>query len=399
MWEKDTLGLLQPVIESARKELSDMEFDDIPIALRRVEKSSARRLPPPLARTVVDELVGNDRFRASVHERYTDTSDVDEDLDAFLVDPEDGLVRLEGRVKASRTARGEGELRSANARIDRLTSQLAEAKRRFEAQRKSHASELADARDASVKDSARLRRRGKELGNEIAALKSQVSDLEEVVVELRQQIADAETAMAKSNERARKRAVESSNAARKPVLDGMSSNPLEFAQWLDTIERNARPYRQKEMLAVDESVRPLLQVPAGVAPDSGTAMGALIDQRPRSVILDGYNIAGHLHGEEFATRDARDDVIERAGRLARRTSAEIIVVFDGPDDEERREFRSADGISVRFSRGEKADDLIAGMVRDDPDRIVVISSDRELRERCTIPGCVPVWSSAFLDWR
>jgi len=76
----------------------------------------------------------------------------------------------------------------------------------------------------------------------------------------------------------------------------------------------------------------------------------------------------------------------------------VIVVFDGPDEDGRDGFRSSEGVSVRFSRGEEADDTIVDLVHTDPYRTVVVTNDRELRDRCSIDGCVPVWASAFVAW-
>jgi predicted RNA-binding protein with PIN domain len=123
-----------------------------------------------------------------------------------------------------------------------------------------------------------------------------------------------------------------------------------------------------------------------------------LEQRPDRFILDGYNIAGEIHNAEFSTRSARDDVVHRAGRLARCTEAEVLVVFDGQDDQASSGFRTSEGVIVRFSRGEKADDVIVALVAGDAMRTVVVTNDRELRDRCTATDCVPIWSTAFVEW-
>ena len=164
------------------------------------------------------------------------------------------------------------------------------------------------------------------------------------------------------------------------------------------VERTARPFRTKDLSIGSPEVLDPLRVPAGISPESSSTLTSLIEQFPVRFIIDGYNVAGEIHGERFATREARDDVVSRAGRLARSSDAEVVVVFDGPDEDGRKSFRSSPGVSVRFSRGEQADDTIVDLVHAEPLRNVVVTNDRELRDRCTIEGCVPVWATAFVEW-
>ena len=63
--DKRSLAMLNPVVESAREELADIEQDDVPASLRKAARSSARRLPPPLARSIVQELTRSESFRIS----------------------------------------------------------------------------------------------------------------------------------------------------------------------------------------------------------------------------------------------------------------------------------------------------------------------------------------------
>lgn len=180
--------------------------------------------------------------------------------------------------------------------------------------------------------------------------------------------------------------------------DATPADPLELARWLDTLERRVRPFRTREAPEGVEEVLESLRIEHGVTPDSGDALESLISQRPRRFILDGYNIGGEIDASNFSTRLARDNVIARAERLSRSTDAEVLIVFDGPDDDGRTGFRSSAGVVVRFSRGDKADDVIADLVATDPHRVVVVSNDRDLRRRCAVDGCITIWSTAFLEW-
>lgn len=396
--DKHTLAELQPVIESARKVLADMEHDDIPASLRKVAKSSARTLPPPFAKSVIRELTNSERFRQSVSEQYEEKNPVDEDLVAFLADPEQGMDRIAERANASKDLEKQTDLRSANRRIAELGASLAEAKARISALRAQHVGELADARSSVSDGQIRAEARVEKLASALSAKDDEVKALTEELGGLADELASAEGRLISAVERGRRRQDPANRSPQGLRSDATPSDPLELALWLDNIERNMRPYREREEAGVAAASVDPLRVDPGIAPDSGSALASLVEQRPSRFILDGYNIAGEINASGFSTRVARDDVIRRAGRLARSTEAEVLVVFDGPDDEGRSGFRSMDGVLVRFSRGNKADDVIAALVASDPTGTVVVTNDRELRSRCTVDGCIPIWSTAFLEW-
>jgi len=64
--DRHAIAVLQPVIICARSVLADMEFDDVPVALRKIATSSARTLPPPFAKSVIRELTTK-RIRMANH--------------------------------------------------------------------------------------------------------------------------------------------------------------------------------------------------------------------------------------------------------------------------------------------------------------------------------------------
>lgn len=392
--DRTLLEALQPVIQAARHALADMDSSDIPASLRKVARSSERTLTPPLARLVVDALVEKAWFRDDVAERLgTD----DPLLSAFLEDPESASLETSDRIRALRESSIAEKLESTKKRVADLTDQLAEAKRRLRTTRASHRDELARARSSGTQARERAESRNRDLMSLLEQGGARVDVLEAEVVRLSSERAAMEVRLRRASERTRRRSPDLAiQVPSRP--DAAPSDPLEFARWLDTLERISRPFREQSSAPSYRSSLADLQVPAGVAPDSGLALDSLIHQRPRRIILDGYNIAGEIRGGSFAGREARDDVIRRAGRLTRLTDAEILVVFDGQDDESRDGFKSTDGVAVRFSRGEKADDVIVSLVVADPSRTVVITNDRELRTRCALSGCVPIWASAFVRW-
>ncbi len=396
--DKYALTLLDPVVESAREELADVEEDNVPASLRKVARSSARRLPPPLARSVIQELTRSESFRSSVAERYQERPETDGDLVAFLDDPAKGLANINERAVEMTNLEEQSDLREASREIEKLTGQLEEAHRRVVAARSAHEREL-EASRASVSDrQARLEARVETLGVEFSAKQEEVSILVAEVSALTSELASAEERVLRAVERSRKRGSVVARPARDVRPDSAPSDPVELARWLDSVERNIRPFRAVGFRGHRvEAVQPL-QMEQGIAPDSGIAVSSLLKQRPDRFILDGYNIAGEIHNAEFSTRSARDDVVHRAGRLARCSEAEVLVVFDGQDDQASSGFRTSEGVTVRFSHGEKADDVIAALVAGDSMRTVVITNDRELRVRCTATDCVPIWSTALIEW-
>ncbi len=396
--DKDTIAMLRPVVECARIELSDMEPDDVPTGLRKVAKSSARTLPPPFARSVLQELISSEQFRGAVRDRFGSGGNSDTDLETFLDDPQIGLERLAARVDASNDRKAEGDLAVANRRIIVLTGQLEEAKVRMKAARADHLKALGEARNSVSEGHKRAEARAEELRRIVAVKTSEIGELNGEIRDLRDDLVEMRNRLEVVMERLRKRAESSDPSGRGVRTDASPSDPLEFARWLDVVERNARPFRTRSRSDRPPTVTDPLRVPAGIPPDSASALSSLVEQSPTRFIIDGYNVAGEIYGERFATRDARDDVLSRAARLVRSSEADVLVVFDGPDEDGREGFRSSAGVSVRFSRGEKADDMIVDLVHAEPHRTVVVTNDRELRDRCTIDGCLPVWATAFVEW-
>jgi len=395
--DRQAIEVLEPVITCARGVLSDMESDDVPIALRKVTRSSARTLPPPLAKSLIRELTASESFRGDVLERYEGGDRVDDDLLAYLTDPVVGLRAIEARADASKDADHDAALESARERIAALDDQLAESKRRLSGLRAQHDSEMAKARSSVSEGQRRAEARIQSLNRTVAEARAKEQDLTGQIRVLTEELDAVKSRLTGATERLRRREA-SASAGPRTRTDETTSDPLEFARWLDDVERRIRPFRETRPIGHEWRVPGPLVIGPGISPDSPGALQTLIAQNPRRFLLDGYNIGGEIDAANFSTRPGRDEVVRKVGVLARATNAEVVVVFDGPDDEGRSGFRSPDGVTVRFSKGQQADDVIADLVAADPDRVVVITNDRELRRRCAVDGCVQIWSTAFLGW-
>lgn len=396
--DKRSLAMLNPVVESAREELADIEQDDVPASLRKAARSSARRLPPPLAMSIVQELTRSESFRSAVAERYQQGAETDDDLVAFLDDPGKGLVSIKERAIETAKMEEHSDLRESRRKIENLTGQMEEAHRRMAALRAAHDVELEASRATVSQRQSRLEARVEMLGVEVSAKQEEILILVAEVSALTAELQSAGERVRWAVARSRRRGPGAANPARGVRPDSAPSDPVELARWLDTVERNIRPFRARGIGGHGIAEAQPLLMRQGIAPDSGMAVSSLLEQSPDRFILDGYNIAGEIYGAEFSTRSARDDIVQRAGRLARRSDAEVLVVFDGQDDQARSGFRTSEGVAVRFSRGENADDVIAALVASKPMRTVVITNDRDLRDRCSAADCVPIWSTAFIEW-
>lgn len=396
--DKHSLSELAPVVESAREVLADMDDDDVPAGLRVVARSSAKQLPPPFARSVVQELFSSESFRAEVATLYATGATRDADLVQFLEDPEVGIARIMERSSSSQELDAQTGIAEANRRASELRKQLAEAKRRVAALRTTHVAELEAARLSAAQGQVRAEDRIRKLSADLTEAQDEIVELLGEVDRLSGVLTSTESKLDAAVAKSRRRDQAGAASPHEPRVDATPSDPLELAQWLDSVERNIRPFRTSGRSAARFRTLDPLEIEPGIAPDSAEAVASLIGQAPDRFILDGYNIAGELYVDNFATRLARDDVIGRAGLLARNSAAEVVVVFDGPEEEGRSGFRSSTGVVVTFSRGGTADDVIAALVASQPERTVVVTNDRDLRSRCTVPGCIPIWSTAFLEW-
>lgn len=397
--DRDVVKYLRPVVACARDELSDMESDQVPSSLRRISKSSERSLPLPFSRSVVQRLIDDATFRDAVGERFASDGSADPTLTLFLSDPQRGIDAITAAVEVAEGERAAATLDASIARVKALVRELSEARTRARDAQRRHLEEVESVRSSASKGHSRAVTRSAELRSVVSDRDSEIAELVRTVGDLRDDLKNAHERLDHLTHRIRKRAGSIETVGSRSGAAATPSDPIGYARWLDDLERAARPFRSRADSVASGEPSDSLVVPAGVPAESSDMISSLIAQSPRRFIIDGYNIAGEIYGEGFSTRIARDDVVSRAGRLARQSGAEILVVFDGSDNGEGDGFRTASGVSVVFSRGETADDVIAEAVHASPERTVMVTNDRELTDRCTIEGCVPVTATAFVGWR
>lgn len=109
---------------------------------------------------------------------------------------------------------------------------------------------------------------------------------------------------------------------------------------------------------------------------------------PVDIVIDGYNMIGSrggLWGDVAAKREA---FVAELARYARVKGHAVTVVFDGVADGEGTRSLPVAGLRVVFSRGERADDVVIRLSARLGGRGTIVSSDREVREKCRSHGGV-----------
>lgn len=119
------------------------------------------------------------------------------------------------------------------------------------------------------------------------------------------------------------------------------------------------------------------------------------------VIIDGYNLLST--SSEFSVRpeelleNARNRLIEKLSHYKRQKNASITIVFDGWKDGFFTQSQEISrGIKIIYSkRGEKADEVIKKMIANSLRDVVVVSSDREIRDFAEKHNTISLSSSEF----
>ena len=394
--KQQELSVLSNVIAVARRELQDRDDDEIPARMRPVAKRSGGRLVLPLQRSLIKYIRTSETFRESVLERW-ESEGVDDAVGlGFLKDPESGIDKVSEQAEARNLVALQADLDRAAQSIRTLESQIVESKSRL-------TDALTQHRDKIAKHDAAAAASRASLDKAVATLNARVERLEVaqdthdgVVRQLNAEIDDLTDKLDRATARARKKA--RTDHVRVRQLIAPPSDPFEFAGWLDTVEKQQRSFREPRGNDADAAPhQPPLRVPGGLQPDSREALSAVIDQRPDVVYIDGYNV-GAMLTDGIGTAKSRTMVVSIADRLASATRGRVVVVFDAVGMEGRKRMPSPGRAEIRFSLTQIADDEIVEMIRANPSRAVVITSDRELSERCAAEGCATVWSEALVQW-
>lgn len=113
------------------------------------------------------------------------------------------------------------------------------------------------------------------------------------------------------------------------------------------------------------------------------------------IVIDGYNVIGSrggLWGDVAARREA---FIAELSRYARARGHAVTVVFDGADAGLADRSLPTAGVRVLFSKGERADDVVIRLSAGLGARGTIVSSDREVRDKCRSHGGVVLGVKEF----
>jgi hypothetical protein len=351
-------------------------------------------------------LRGLDRYdwlRAKALEAWPEAESSDDELAvAFLARTPGWTERLAAAVEVAVAAdAAEGE-RGTAARIADLERAAAEARRkareergRARAERERLTAQRDEARTAAravrgeeERSEAALRRRVRRADERVEAAEAEVGVLRREVADLREKLA------AERRRRAAAEHAAAEAAAGRGWVTG--DDPEALAVHLDDVARMARPLAP-DAKSGEEAPEPL-ELPDGVAPDSAAAVDWLLERRDATaVIVDGYNAGFALAGpgEPATVRRRLQLAVSPLPRLAS-GPLRVLLVYDAPLGA-GEEGPSGGRVATCFASG-SADDEIVALVGRLPGAVVVISGDREVRERAEEGGALGLWSGALTQW-
>lgn len=391
--------LLGDAIAAGRATLRRLDPPEVPASLRRVAAYSGGQLPPPLAASLLAEIDRNGWLREKVVADWA--GDTASPSGLFLERPDGWWVEVAAAAEKARAQEDDGEaarlrkqLAKTEAKLKTATAKAADHKRALRDARQG-ARNSADAvrraleekhAEASI-ELAEARAGAAELGRSLAALEQEHHDLQESYDAVRSRLARAR--------RLRMDAPSSGGSS-----GSVPADPVKLARLLDLQAASFGRNPHEESPMAESSAEPLVIEP-GVRPDSSDAIRWLLGlDRPVVVLVDGYNAQFHIDRADFTSGRSRRELVEALQRLraASKVRHRVVVVYDSTLPGERMARTSLGGVEVRFAEKELiADEEIVAMAAD-LDEVVVLSSDREVREGAEDGGAVVLWSEALRDW-
>lgn len=389
--------LVAEAVSATRRALNELEPTEIPPRLRRIAASSARWLPAPLERTLIEALDELEWLRVKALEELPE--EIDGPSRLFLERPDGWETVLDGLVAEVASNAEQRLIGQLTRDVEALTLQRDQMKEKAKAiqalldvERAEHRQAIAELRDERRPDSRPASDDGRliqELRDLNLALSDQLADRERRLEKTRADLLKARRAI---------HAVESRDSG------GRSVDPVSLARELDRIMVTARP---DAVLATETVIGSQggvtqappgdeLRLPRGITPDSAAAIDHLLGRSPPTwVIVDGYNVSFHVDGAGFSTPTARARVANGlAGMVARAAGPmRITVVWDST--EEATEGPAAAGVERRFVAD--ADEEVRRLSKQGKGDVVVISTDREVHSGVA-PGTLVLWSEAFAEW-
>lgn len=400
-------GLLEQAVVAGRRALAELEDDQVPARLRKVASHTGGRLPPPFVRRLLAELDGDPWLRKQAAQAWPDADPDSPDPSRaaaalFVVRPSGWEFRL-GRLAGEASARArEGDLAGLEARNRDLQDHLEAAARRLEEVRRELAVMRSDA-DRRVKAARGRVKEARASGEEEARAAHRgraESEAERQRVQEELEEERAKVLTLKAELLAARRSVTVPPSPEEPSVWSLR-DPLEVARLLDDVLAAARPAAPRSGKAAPVAAASF-QLPAGVAPDNPKAIEWLaVQTTPVTVVVDGYNVAFLLSAGSPASGRTRARLNRELARLRRQAAApmRIVAVYDSAHPGGVTAEPGPGGVEVRFTEaGRSADDELVDLAASLPAPVVVISSDRGVRERVEGSAALALWSEALAAW-
>jgi len=386
--------LLAEALAAARRALQRMNDKDIPAKLRDIAGRSGR-LPAPFAKRLLAELDASDWLRAEALREIPDPEDPAEESASFLflARPEGWANRVEALVTGRREAversevkRLETELRRAVAKAGRLEQKLDESERREQEAAGGIEERLAAMAAAQRRSQAKLKSVREVLTSQLSSAADEVTRLSAENADLRKKLEAARSGRGKA-----------AVVPKPPKIEAAWSldKPNALARHLDDINKAlvVSPVKPVKATPVARPKR-LSGLPAGVSPDRAEAIVWLLGLKGVvRVAIDGWNAAHLIKSPPVPA--TRNRIIEAARRLILASAGKrrVTAVFDSS---QLGESFSADEVQVMFVAS--ADEELIKMAKRDATGLVVITSDRRVREAVEKAGAVGLWSEALIEW-
>ena len=139
-------------------------------------------------------------------------------------------------------------------------------------------------------------------------------------------------------------------------------------------------------------------MPQGLFEEDPKTLSKWLGAEGVQVLVDGYNVSKSVTGfGHLSLEDQRKRVVHAVNRLARKHGLRPVIVFDGSETIPGTFKRLHGPAAVEYSAGETADDhLIARLERLPQDPVILVTNDRELRQRAAALGATVASSDQLL---
>ena len=399
--------------------MGEIPADQLPAPLRRVASFAPARRARVAGTQIASALENDEAFRERVATQVrVVVPDIAKALDEQAPPPAAHPVDVAAvayllrtaqwteLVEAAREAGGDTPEPADHSRtVERLQQKLRDARAQLRAAQAKAKQQVAEVK----RENAELRRKVGEAREQLAAAESAVKEATEGHGTAQKETAALEAETRRL--RARITELEAGNAAaRRSVREERESGSMRARLLLDTLLDSAQGLRRELALppvtgSPADAVEGAVTAQGGATP-RGMALGgddpALLEELlgvPRvHLIVDGYNVTKTAWPmAPLETQRAR--LLSGLAAAAARSGAEMTVVFDGADLQQRPPVVAPRGVRVMFSPpGVIADDKIRDLLSVEPGGrpVVVVSSDREVADSAHRAGARPVAAAALV---